>query len=76
MLATDIPARYIHKKRDSDHYYKKNKIKGKKMNLGNAIFFNSWTKHEIYNEIIIVINFHSLNNMPSKYKKNKVLFEI
>lgn len=44
------------------------------MNLGNGIFLNSWMKHIIYNEIIIVIiviNFHSLNNMPSKYKKIK-----
>lgn len=75
MLGTDTSARYSHKKRHSGYFYLKNRIQGKKMNLDNEYFLNSWIKDTIYNEAIIVINFHSLNNMPSKYK-NKMFFEI
>ena len=45
------------------------------MNPGNEYILNFWTKNTIHNEAIIVINFHSLNNIPSKYK-NKMIFEI
>ena len=45
------------------------------MNLGSEYILNFWTRNTIHNEAIIVINFHSLNNIPSKYK-NKVIFEI
>lgn len=48
------------------------------MNPNNEYFLNSWTKDTIHNEVImviIVINFHSLNTMPSKYK-NKMFFKI